>query len=90
MEPINIEEIRQEMTKKECAVDSGKICYSERETRLIVAWVLITFGIFSLVNWSINATGIPRPPYIIDLLLPAMAAITGVYMLRKKIPTRNG
>lgn len=65
-----------------------KIVYSERETRLIVAWCLITFAIVSLMNWSIATTGTPRPPYVIDLLLPAILAITGVYILRRKIPEK--
>lgn len=64
----------------------SKIVYSERETRLIVAWMLITFALLGLVNWSITTIGVPRPAYIVDLLLPALAAVAGVYMLRKKIP----
>lgn len=65
-----------------------KIVYSERETRLIVAWCLITFAIVSFVNWSISTIGIPRPPYVIDLLFPAILVITGVYILRRKIPEK--
>lgn len=63
-----------------------KIKYSERETRLIVAWCLITFAVTMLMQWAILTTGSPRPPYIVDLLLPVILAMTGVYILRKKIP----
>lgn len=63
-----------------------KIVYSERETRLVIAWCLITFAISWFGWWAIATTGNARPPYIIDLLMPAMFAIVGVYMLRRKIP----
>lgn len=65
-----------------------KIVYSERETRLIVAWCMITFAVTMLVQWAIATTGNVRPQYIVDLLLPAFLAVTGVYILRKKIPEK--
>jgi len=63
-----------------------KIKYTERETRLIVAWVLITCGTILMANWSISRMEYPRPAYIIDLLFPMIAAVTGVYILKRKIP----
>ena len=69
---------------------SKKVTYSERETRLVIAWMLITFGITQFINWAILTTGAPRPPYVIDLLLPAMMLIAGVYVLRRKIPEHKG
>jgi len=63
-----------------------KIKYTERETRLVVAWILITCGTILMANWSISRMEYPRPPYIIDLLFPMIAAVTGVYILKRKIP----
>lgn len=64
-----------------------KIKYSERETRLIVAWVLITGAIVLFMNWAIASMQYPRPPYIVDLLFPMIAAIAGIYILKWKIPS---
>ena len=66
-----------------------KIKYSERETRLIVAWVTITTAIVLFATWSIQRMAYPRPPLIIDLLFPAVLAVVGVYMLRYKIPIES-
>ena len=60
--------------------------YTEREERLIVAWCLIFGSCLIIANWAIDYASVIRPPYIIDLLFPAMLAITGVYILKKKIP----
>lgn len=62
--------------------------YSERETRLIVAWVLITFSCALFIFWATEKISYARPPYIIDLLLPAMMAIAGAYVLKRKIPDK--
>ena len=59
--------------------------YSEREERLVVAWVLITSACWLFLQWSI-AQVVARPPMIIDLLFPSMLAIAGVYILKFKIP----
>lgn len=63
------------------------IKYTERETRLIVAWILITCGVLLMADWSISRLEYPRPPYIIDLLFPMVAAAVGVYILKWKIPS---
>lgn len=64
----------------------AKITYSERETRLIVAWMVITFGIAYLIQWSVDRMGYTRPQLIIDLLFPMMLLATGAYILKKRIP----
>ena len=70
-------------------VRNMKIKYTEREKRLIVGWVLITCAATLLANWSISRMEYPRPTFIIALLFPMIAAVTGVYILKRKIPEAN-
>lgn len=62
-----------------------KIQYTERETKLIVAWTMITAATILMAKWSVSRMTYPRPAMIIDLLFPMILAICGIYILKRKI-----
>lgn len=60
--------------------------YTERETRLVVAWCMIMSAVNWFVFWAIKVTGSERPAYIVDLAFPMILAVAGAYILKRRLP----